>query len=124
MKAIALYDETCSLCKESKRILEKFDSFKKVQWVSLQEYEKVEQAISFNKVDLRKELHIITNDGKVLKGFYAVRYLLIFFPATFIVGAILFVPFSSVIGNPIYKWIAKHRHRFLKKKCDNDSCSI
>lgn len=124
MKTIALYDGECSLCKESKRIFEKLDSFQKVHWISLQEYEQVEQAISFNKIDLRKELHIITTEGKVLKGFYAVRYLLLFFPVTIIVGALLFVPFTSLLGKPIYKWVAKNRHRFLKKKCDNGNCSL
>lgn len=124
MKTISLYDGSCSLCKESKKIFEKLDSFQKVHWISLQEYERTKQSISFNKIDLRKELHIITKSGKVLKGFYAIRYLFLLFPATIVVGALLYVPFSYLIGNPIYKWIAKNRHRFIKKKCDNDSCSL
>ncbi|MBS4191716.1 DUF393 domain-containing protein [Bacillus sp. FJAT-49705] len=124
MKTIALYDKTCSLCKETKRIFKKFDWLHKVEWVSLQEYEKKDQAIPFDYNSLRKELHIITSGRKVLTGFYAVRYLLTLFPATMVLGAILYIPGMSILGTIIYKWIAKNRHKILRKKCDNGSCSL
>ncbi|MFO1444250.1 DUF393 domain-containing protein [Bacillus sp. Bva_UNVM-123] len=124
MKTLALYDNTCSLCKQSKRVFQKLDWLHQVKWVSLQEYEQMEEGESFNKVDLRRELHIITSRGKVLKGYNAIRYLFVLFPATAIGGVILFLPFTHLLGNPIYKRIAKNRHRFLRKKCDDGSCSL
>ncbi|MBU8879837.1 DUF393 domain-containing protein [Bacillus sp. FJAT-29790] len=126
MKTIALYDGTCSLCRKSKRIFEKLDWLGKVYWVSLQEYEKTAQSqvVLFDQMELRKELHIITSSGKVLKGYYAIRHILVLFPSTILMGVILFIPFSPLIGNPIYKWIAKNRHKFLKRKCEDGSCSL
>ncbi|WNS74673.1 DUF393 domain-containing protein [Bacillus sp. DTU_2020_1000418_1_SI_GHA_SEK_038] len=124
MKTIALYDETCSLCKESKRFFEKIDFFQKISWVSLQEYERNGHPLLFDKISLRRELHIISSSGKVRKGFDAVRYILLLSPPLNLLGLCLFLPGMSFAGNPIYKWIAKNRHKFLRKKCDNGSCSL
>ncbi|KAB2338904.1 DUF393 domain-containing protein [Cytobacillus depressus] len=124
MKTIALYDETCTLCKESKQFFEKIDRKQKVSWVSLQEYEKSESPHSFDKIELRRELHIITARGKVYKGFHAVRYLFLLSSQTIVLGYFLYLPGMSLFGNPIYKLIAKNRHKFFRKKCDNGSCSL
>ncbi|WML47245.1 DUF393 domain-containing protein [Neobacillus sp. PS3-34] len=124
MKMVTLYDENCSLCQETKRWFQKLDWLQRVKWTSLQEYEKGNYHQSFNKVELRKELHLILPSGRLLKGFFAVRKLLIHFPVTFIIGLILYIPLMPVIGVPIYKWIAKNRYRFFRKNCDNGSCSL
>ncbi|EWG10618.1 thiol-disulfide oxidoreductase DCC family protein [Cytobacillus firmus] len=124
MKTIALYDGTCSLCKETKKIFKKLDWLNKVEWISLQEYEKIPNSLSFSKIDLRRELHIITPSGVVKKGYSAVRRLLFLFPASFLISLLLYLPLTPILGDPIYKWIAKNRHKFLKKKCDDGSCSL
>lgn len=123
MKTIALYDKTCSLCKESKRIFQKLDWLKLINWISLQEYEHFDE-VKIDSKSLRRELHIITPNGKILKGFYAVRHLILHFPVTALFGALLYMPFTPIIGKPVYRFIAKNRHRFLKNKCDNGSCSL
>jgi predicted DCC family thiol-disulfide oxidoreductase YuxK len=124
MKTTALYDGTCSLCKETKRIFTKIDWLHKVEWVSLQEFEKSEQNLTIDQATLRKEIHVITHSGKMLKGFYAVRYMLLLFPSTIIIGALLHLPFVPLIGNPVYQWVAKNRHKLLKRKCEDGSCSL
>ncbi|MBY0124180.1 thiol-disulfide oxidoreductase DCC family protein [Bacillus sp. S/N-304-OC-R1] len=124
MKTTALYDETCSLCKESKQIFKKIDWLRKIEWVSLQDYERKNQLISFDRTSLRRELHIITSNGKVLKGYNAVRHLLLLSPPASLFGFFLYIPGMSFLGDPLYKWIAKNRHKFLRKKCDNGSCSL
>jgi predicted DCC family thiol-disulfide oxidoreductase YuxK len=124
MKTIALYDQTCSLCRETKRIFNKLDWFGKVEWISLQEYEKEKSHIAFQKEDLRKELHIITPSNQVIKGFYAVRRLFVLFPATFPLGILVHFPLIDKIGIPVYQWVAKNRHKFSRKNCDSGSCSL
>ncbi|MCM3708181.1 MULTISPECIES: thiol-disulfide oxidoreductase DCC family protein [Cytobacillus] len=124
MKTIALYDGSCSLCKETKRIFKKLDWLNKVEWISLQDYEKMPGSLSFPRQDLRKELHLITPSGSVKKGYYAARRLLLLFPASFLISTFLYLPFTGLLGDPVYKWIAKNRHKFLKKKCDDRSCSL
>lgn len=124
MKINALYDEKCILCQEMKKKLQKLDVFQKIKWVSLQEYEQQSHAKSFHATDLRKELHILLPNGRVLKGFYAVRKLLLLSPFTFLLGLLLYFPFVPVVGRPVYSWVAKNRHLFMKKKCDDGSCSF
>ncbi|GLB58591.1 hypothetical protein NCCP133_07240 [Cytobacillus sp. NCCP-133] len=100
------------------------DWLNKVEWISLQEYEKSPNSFSFTNQDLRKELHIIVPNGNVKKGYYAVRRLLLHFPATSIASILLYIPFIDKIGNLLYHWVAKNRHKFLRKKCDDGSCSL
>ncbi|TKC15892.1 DUF393 domain-containing protein [Robertmurraya kyonggiensis] len=120
MKIIALYDGKCSLCQRTKRTFQKLDWNQKMEWLSLQEYE----GSQFSAVDLRRELHIILPNGHILKGFDAVRKLLLKSPPTLIVGLFLYIPLIPLIGHPIYRWIAKNRYKFGAKTCTDGSCSI
>ncbi|WP_246860959.1 DUF393 domain-containing protein [Bacillus sp. REN3] len=123
-KTMALYDESCSLCQQTKRTMEKLDWFHRVEWISLQEHEKAGSGPGFRAAALRRELHIIDQNGKVLKGFYAVRRLFLLFPLTFAAGLLMYLPLAPAVGNPFYKWIAANRYRFMRRKCENGSCSL
>lgn len=124
MKEIALYDESCSLCQLSKKRIMSLDWFKRVNWVSLQEYEKKEISLHINKKELRKELHLITVNGKVLKGFYAIRKIMLQCPLLVLPGVICYIPFVDIIGNPMYRLVAKNRHSFFRQSCDDGNCSL
>lgn len=124
MKITALYDENCTLCQETKRRLEVIDKFGKVKWISLQQFERNSDNNPFTAKDLRQELHIILPDNRVLKGYDAVRKLLLISPLTFPIGIVLYAPLIPYIGRPIYKWIASNRHIFLRSKCEDGSCSL
>lgn len=124
LKITALYDENCILCQETKGRLEKIDKLGKVEWLSLQQFERAAGENPFDPKELRKELHIILPNNRVLKGFDAVRKLLLISPLTFGMGLILYIPFVPLIGRPIYRWVAKNRHLFMKNKCNDGSCSL
>lgn len=104
--------------------MERLDWLNRVEWISLQKYEQLQPGIVFEPVELRRALHIIDKHGTVLKGFYAVRKLFLLFPLTFFFGLLMYFPFAAIIGKPAYEWIAANRHKFLKKKCENGSCSL
>ncbi|GAA0332505.1 hypothetical protein GCM10008967_23960 [Bacillus carboniphilus] len=127
IEKFALYDAQCLLCQKSKSAIQKIDTLNRFTWVSLQEYEKREDAIPFKPVELRRELHLVIQKGekvKVLKGFLAIRYMFLFMPLTFFLGVLAYFPGVTLIGNPLYKWVAKRRHNLLKHKCDSDQCSL
>ena len=100
------------------------DWFKRVDWISLQEYEKKPTCYSFSRKELRKELHLITSNGKVLKGFYAIRKMMLHCPLLVMPGVICYIPFVDLVGNRVYRWVAKHRHLFFRKLCDDGKCSL
>lgn len=124
MKPWALYDESCSLCQASKKRVMSLDWFKQVKWVSLQVYEKEPKHIYINKKELRTELHLITAKGKILKGFYAIRHIMLQCPLLVIPGVICYLPFVDLIGIRLYSWVAKNRHLFFRNSCDDGSCSL
>ncbi|MGD6944173.1 thiol-disulfide oxidoreductase DCC family protein [Cytobacillus gottheilii] len=124
MKMTVLYDGTCSLCKESRRLFEKLDWLDKINWFSLQEYEKTNGETGYNQKELRKEIHLFTGSGKVLKGFYAVRLIMLQCPPAFVPGLLMYFPLVPLIGKPIYKMVAKNRHKFFRRKCDDGSCAL
>ncbi len=124
MKYIALFDRGCALCQSSKRLSMKFDWLNRVDWMPLQESKNEEWKSLYPLIELRRELHLFDHNQRVWKGFFAIRKLMLQFPLTFLLGLICYIPFMSKIGVPLYSWVAKNRHRFLKKKCENGSCSI
>ncbi|RDU36129.1 DUF393 domain-containing protein [Neobacillus piezotolerans] len=124
MKLLALYDGNCVLCNKTKAKAQKLDWLGRVQWISLQDYEKQGREPSFRAIDLRRELHLIGEGGKVYKGFFAARKLLIQFPATFLPALFLYLPFAKMAGVPIYNWAARNRYKWMGETCADGSCSI
>jgi predicted DCC family thiol-disulfide oxidoreductase YuxK len=92
--------------------------------MSLQEYERKEMRPRFKAVDLRREIHILVPEGKVLAGYWAVRRLLLVSPITVLFGLLIHLPFIHLIGIPIYRFIANHRYQLNKQKCEDDRCSL
>jgi predicted DCC family thiol-disulfide oxidoreductase YuxK len=124
MKYIVFYDEHCALCRETKRIFQGLDWLKHTHWISVQEAEKMKEFASLNKDALKELMHVVSPRGTVYKGFYGVRKLAILFPLTSVLGWMAYIPLMDLIGVPIYKYVAKNRHKFLRAKCENGSCSI
>ncbi|WP_234969336.1 thiol-disulfide oxidoreductase DCC family protein [Bacillus massilinigeriensis] len=119
-KVVVLYDSTCSLCTNSMKRMKKLDWLAKANWTPLEEW----NSIQFSAEDLREEIHVVLENGEVLKGFYGVRKVLLLFPVTFPVALLLYMPFVPIWGVPIYRLIAKNRHLFFHDKCTDDTCSI
>lgn len=115
------YDSECGLCIQAKRTLRYFDWFGKAEWIPLQ---LLEENSPINKEAAKKELHLMTPDGKVYAGFYAMRRLFLVFPALALVGLTAYLPLIDRIGVPLYKWIARNRKQFLRRSCDTGKCEI
>lgn len=124
MKYVALYDGNCVLCLKSKAKSQKLDWLNRVSWISLQQYELEGRRPSFKAVDLRRELHLLDEQGRVFKGFYAMRKLLLQFPLTFLPALLLHLPFSGYLGNPFYRWVARNRFKWMGRECTDGSCSL
>ncbi|PLT32212.1 thiol-disulfide oxidoreductase DCC family protein [Bacillus sp. V5-8f] len=124
MSDIALYDADCILCRKTKQAVSTFDWLRSINWVSLQEYEEQDHSIQFNRKQLREEMHLVTKKGKVLKGFYAVRRIMIKCPLLSLFGVLGYIPFAPLIGVPLYRFIAARRYLFLGIECKDGKCSL
>ncbi|MFB1051416.1 thiol-disulfide oxidoreductase DCC family protein [Paraliobacillus sp. JSM ZJ581] len=124
MKTLILYDQNCYLCKQSKKIIKWIDWFRVFKWESLQDYQKRVNLAEKDKKALEGEIHVKRPDGKLLKGFYAVRYILLRCVLTSWLGLLAYLPYTDRIGNPLYRFIARNRYRFFKNKCKKGTCRI
>ncbi|SDK09056.1 thiol-disulfide oxidoreductase DCC family protein [Sediminibacillus albus] len=123
-KSIVLYDKDCYLCQQTKKIIHILDWFKVFDWVSLQKYEQTNLLSNQEKEAIRGEIHIIMPNGNRITGYQAVRFMLIRCLLTMPLGILMYIPKSEIIGEPLYKWIAKNRYQLFKNKCTNGVCKI
>ncbi|MCA1032464.1 DUF393 domain-containing protein [Bacillus timonensis] len=118
------YDASCQLCQKTKIIFSKLDWFNKAKWISIQEINDNPSYSFLDKEALEKEMHLISPEGKVYSGFFAVRRLSLAFPLTFFIGLVAYFPLFHYIGIPLYQMIAKNRHKILGGNCENGTCKI
>ncbi|KHE67058.1 thiol-disulfide oxidoreductase DCC family protein [Halobacillus sp. BBL2006] len=123
-KPIVLYDGACYLCNQSKRFFQKLDWMAKMEWISLQEYEKFTDLSDYQRKAINQELHVRFPTGYEMKGYDAVTYLMRKCPLTFILGLIFSIPGSGMIGKPLYSLVARNRYKLFKNKCKNGTCTL
>ncbi|WLD92456.1 thiol-disulfide oxidoreductase DCC family protein [Alkalihalobacillus sp. AL-G] len=116
------YDRDCILCKQTKKRLSRFDWFNQLAWVPIQEID--DASPQLDRFSVQEEMHLITKNSTLYRGFYAVRRLSLQLPLLAPVGVLLYIPFVDRIGNPIYRWVARNRHRFFKDECEDGACQI
>jgi len=90
-KHYIIYDGECNLCKRSVNIIKLFS-----------------KNFIFDPNNKTDEIIYIEN-GKVYKGFYAIRRIVLKIPILWIFLIILYFPFFDRIGSKIYKYISKNR---------------
>ncbi|MRH44791.1 DUF393 domain-containing protein [Aquibacillus halophilus] len=116
-QATVLYDETCYLCQQSKKIIQLIDWLRVFEWQSLQTYSGNHILTDEQLSEMEGEIHLITKKDSVLVGYFAVRYILLRCPITVIIGLLMYIPKSPKVGVPAYRWVAKNRYQLFKKKC-------
>lgn len=78
---ILLYDSECTLCRRFKDALERIDSNKKIQFVSIHEKEIYQYFAELDIKECADVIHLIDEDKKIHRGAQVIEYLVSFFPA-------------------------------------------
>ncbi|RKD75887.1 putative DCC family thiol-disulfide oxidoreductase YuxK [Sinobaca qinghaiensis] len=113
---IVFYDASCPLCYHLKKNLNKLDKNNKLQWVAAQTAEKEPETYPYLQgKNIYTEIHMLTSQGVVMKGFYAIRRMLIDLPGARIPGAFLYFPFVDRAGSPLYLYVSKSRFKWFGK---------
>jgi predicted DCC family thiol-disulfide oxidoreductase YuxK len=116
------YDAECPLCNKVIVVIKHFDIFNKINCLTVQENYKKDEIISnYNEDDLLINIHGVTNDGKVVVGFWTYVELLKAMRYTYLLGLFISLPLVSLMGEKIYKYIAGNR---LTVRCTAENCSI
>ncbi|WP_239254234.1 thiol-disulfide oxidoreductase DCC family protein [Listeria ilorinensis] len=110
MVDIVLYDEKCSFCQLSKRVMEKLDWQKKLLFFPLQAY----KGTILEPEQLKQTLHVVRSNGRVYRGFYAIRRILTRLPLLKVPSMLCYLPLVPRFGEAAYRFVAKRRHRIMR----------
>ncbi|MDP7319292.1 MAG: DCC1-like thiol-disulfide oxidoreductase family protein [Bacteriovoracaceae bacterium] len=79
-KVVLLYDSECSLCTRFKKALEHLDSESLIEYKSIYDQEVYLNYPQLNTEECQQEVHMIIEDGKVIRGGDVIEYLVKIFP--------------------------------------------
>lgn len=108
-KATIFYDGDCSLCMWLSNILVGLNAAKTVKFHNLRKDSTYQKFPNLEKSELEREIHLITVDQKVKKGFFAFRYLVGAIPALYWLFPLFYFPTSSYIGPKVYTLVSENR---------------
>ncbi|MGG3573178.1 DUF393 domain-containing protein [Bacillus gobiensis] len=122
-KHLVFYDAECPLCRSVRAVILKLDWAKRLEWFPVQ---KIDQSVFYQTLKDRNiydEIHMVTSKGELIKGFDTVRKILSLLPLTLPIGILLYFPFVSKIGDPVYKFISENRYQWFGRVEYNHSSS-
>jgi len=115
-----LYDGNCGFCTSAVGLLKKLDRSSKLVLIDYHDKQLTRARFpGLDHLELGSAMHVVTSDGKVLDGFFALRRTLLSTPFAPL-GLILYLPGMSIIGTYFYSWFARNRGRL---GCSASSCN-
>ena len=127
-KIDVLYDGYCVVCRNSVRMIRLLDWFKRFHCINLQDESVAIKYPDLNYDDLMGALHLITTDGRVLKGFFAIRYEMRYLPLLLPLLPIAHLPGMNWLGPKLYELVARNRYAINRLVgnpiCDDGYCKI
>jgi len=117
-----LFDGQCPLCIKSITFIRYFDWFCRFNYDDLEEPDIKKDFSATEQEIMKREMHLITPDGRKFKGFFAFRKMLTQIPLLWPLLIIFYFPFASAIGPYIYNRVASTRKRF--SRCPTGTCNI
>ena len=119
---IAIYDEQCEICQSFVSWLSLLDRGDRVAAVPI-DPELLPQIHPLLETEsCLRELHVVTPEGKIYRGWPAVAILARLFPATKLIGWFGLIPPFSWIGNAGYRFLA--HNRYAVSKCRGGACRV
>ena len=117
-----IFDGECGFCQRSIRWGKRLDWLRRMEWRASLEPGLQQRFPQLSGEETQRRMVSIRRDGKTYGGFFAVRDILVHLPLTFVPALVLYLPGMSLLGVPVYKWIARNRHHFGGKS--EDSCPL
>ena len=119
-----VYDGQCHFCRWSIEKLLIMDLFGCLKKVNYHRYEDVQQLHpSLDKEKCHSQLHLIEPTGRIHGGFFIFRRLCLKLPMLYPLIPSFYFPGSGIVGQWVYRWIAKNRYLLhFNKGCRNNAC--
>ena len=104
------FDGDCRFCTNVVRVLASLDLFRRVNWVPYQSLAKPPVGLSWEELD--SAAYLDTGASQLHEGFYAFRMLTLRVLPLLPLAPMFWMPGMTVVGVPVYRWVARNRHRF------------
>ena len=108
-ESVFYYDGQCGMCVGFVRWMERCDRNGAIIWTAYQSLETPPVGVTWD--GLERAAYFVSDTGEVTEGFYAIRSLLHRVPKLALIGLLLSLPGSALVGPPVYRFIARNRHR-------------
>jgi predicted DCC family thiol-disulfide oxidoreductase YuxK len=105
---IVIYDAECAFCRAAARWLQRHDRRGRVQLEPIADVVDVRGRRLYRSA-LEEEMHVVDAGGRVHRGFRGWRRIAREVPVLRPVWPLLWVPGATLIGDPVYRWVADHR---------------
>lgn len=128
MRVSVLYDGHCGLCRQSVRVLRRLDWQQRLVMVDVQDRQALETAYpQLEHEALMSAIHVVKPNGRVLTGFFGLRYLAHLLPLLWPTLAFLYGPGADWYGPKLYGWVARRRYainRYFGASCETGVCKL
>ncbi len=111
-----IFDGECGFCTSWIKRGRALDWLKLIDWRARLEPGLASKFPQTTKEETKNRIVSIRPDGKTYGGFFAMRDIMVRFPVTFLPALFMYIPGAGWIGEPVYQWIARNRHRFTSCK--------
>jgi len=109
-----IFDDRCPLCLRSVERVKRLDRYGRVQLVPLaiarEQLAQLPVTLP-SEAQLRKQLHLISADGRVWAGADAVARLALLSPRVSLLGRLMLLPGVRHAARLVYRVVARYRHR-------------
>jgi len=109
-----LYDGLCLFCGRSRKIVTFLDWFSLIKPIDVYDNNSLAQIPKevLNIDEPLSEIHLLDKDSNTYIGFYAVRKIGIKLPLTAPFALFLYIPGMNILGEVIYRYIARKKGIF------------
>lgn len=121
---VVLYDGHCPICTAQVRKLPWWDCQRKLSYLSIHDPEVTRRWPGLSRERLMQEMLLIDRRGNEHWGPEAIRYLTRRLRRLWWASPFLHLPGSMIVWRPLYRWIARNRHRLGGTTCDDGNCSL
>ncbi len=119
-----VYDGRCSFCVSCIRDLKIMDWFKKCEFADYHAASDLKELHStLDPKVAASQIHLITPEGKIYGGFFAIRQTAWLMPLMYPLLLVMYLPFANKIGSAMYRWIALNRYILHSHQgCKDNHC--
>lgn len=122
---IVIYDGHCNFCRSQVERLARWDSPRRLSFLSLHDPEVADRFPELTHERLMREMVVVDQQGRSYGGAAAFRYLSLHLPRLWVLAPLMHIPFSLPLWQALYRQVAKRRYWLAgKRTCDSDACSL